>query len=190
MMIKGKWKDVYLSLFTKVSVTIMICVPALAFIIRFIKEYDSFLGAHFALTMTLPTVWKSIAITLLLYIPFLIVFALLINSDIERRIDWHFNVKRKVVKEQHEIRSVPVVARFAGYKPTRPASSRESFSVNVQLDENVYYSFSGIEEYAMTKEGEMVEVEVKLYIDADGDVFYIEPLGIVKSNPETLTQTS
>ena len=176
MIIKGKWKKVCLGLCVKVSFIIG-CIPMLTFIVCSIKNYNS-LDANFDLTTY--TAEESMGIAILLMIIHIIVINVVYSSDTDEKIDWYFNVKRRTVEEQREIRLVPVIARFAGY--TGLTNSRESFSVKVQLDENLYYNFSSIEEYAATKEGEMVEVEVKLYIDADGDVFYIEPLGIVKSN--------
>ncbi len=183
MMIKGRWKNVCLGSFVKASF-IIACVPVLGFIVGFIKNYDSFLGADFALTMSVFTIWESMGIAVLLMLIHFIVLAVVYISDTNEKINWHFNVKRRTVEEQREIRLVPVVARFAGYEATGWlgfTDSFESFSVKVQIDD-YFYTFSGVKEYAAAKEGEMIEVKVKLYIDADGDVFYIKPLGIVKSN--------
>ena len=167
MMIKGKEIE-YSAIITLILAIVVWVYPAIRFFM-FICFCNGKFSGFFLVLMT---------ILLLAFI--LIALWVLLAFMLSDRLDWWLNVKRHTVETREEIRSFPVVARFASY--SNPYT--ESFAVKIKLGEGTYHTFEDIEDYATTKEGDMVKVKVRLYIDAEGDAFYVEPLSIVRNEKE------
>lgn len=163
MMIKGKEVH-YSALITLILAIVVWVYPAIRFFMYICFHNGKFSGFFLALL----TIVLSGFILALLWV--------LLASALSDWLDLWLNVKRKTIETREEIRSFPVVARFANY--SNPYT--ESFAVKIKLGEGTYHTFEDLEDYAATKEGDMVKVKVKLYIDAEGDAFYVKPLSIVR----------
>ena len=172
MLKKGEWRfcELYCWLITTFLLSIY---PVIRVFMRFIDE-----------------VLLALIVSLLIIVFFSIVA--LISIPIGKQISWYVNVERKTADTKIVIQNLPVVAKIGGYYTEGfiAVGSYTKFEVKIELDEGTYYTFNGIENYATVKEGDLAKVEVKLYYDDEGDIFYIEPLKLVGGCDNETTKES
>ena len=174
MTLKRAWKEYNgLVILTSVLIAAPMCIPII---------YPLF--APNATDPNAPVQFLSISMTVFFFIcSFVIYLATKLYLD---KIIFYLNVKRYTVKTEERAHDFPV-ASWTIERVNNGGLFRERFhdvfEVKVCLSEErrKYHTFYGPDNYEIAKEKDMVKVLTRDYIDKDGDVIYIEPLSMERS---------